>query len=568
MRPSRAIPLALLLAVAVRVPFWIEALRTPVDADTAIVGLMARHPGEGTTFWGQPYGSPLDSWVAIPFVALWGTRTEALRLPYFLLGLALVPLAYGLGRALRPSAALPAAVLVACAPPYLILLSALPPPLYSTTLVLCGLVLLLAVHAGRALDEGRDPRRTLVLVGLLGGLALWTHLMSASTLAAAGIWLLLRARGRRTLLVFALAPFLVASAPLWLHALQGGQATRIVQVAARDSSALAHLAEVAPRLHEPLGGLLGTHVPVVADAEDFMLRMPGWMSAGIVLLYGGLLSTRGASRAIGPSRGPLSARCRPRAPRVPLPRPRCAAHDPLPDTAVSPARRARGLGGRTRKARRAGGGWRCWPYRPSSLPGPPGSSRPGAPRIVPRRRFSSPTSVRCARCLPSEGVRHAYASYGPAWRLSWESGERVVASQPWNERFRHWPLPWLDEVRFAKNAAWVLTPGIPTDLPSPADFEEGLRRLGGRWRRKDLGAAVVFLDFVPPYSPHVRPWPGAGEAGDGDPRTFLTPDPAPSLRAAYAGTGVAHGHHAGRRAGRTKAAAQHGRRGERGRAAV
>ena len=61
MRPSRAIPLALLLAVAVRVPFWIEALRTPVDADTAIVGLMARHPGEGTTFWGQPYGSPLDS---------------------------------------------------------------------------------------------------------------------------------------------------------------------------------------------------------------------------------------------------------------------------------------------------------------------------------------------------------------------------------------------------------------------------------------------------------------------------------------------------------------------------
>ena len=63
MSPWRAIPLALLLAVIVRVPFWIEALHTPVDGDTAIVGLMARHPGEGTTLWGQPYGSPLDAWV-------------------------------------------------------------------------------------------------------------------------------------------------------------------------------------------------------------------------------------------------------------------------------------------------------------------------------------------------------------------------------------------------------------------------------------------------------------------------------------------------------------------------
>ena len=524
MRPSRAIPLALLLAVAVRVPFWIEALRTPVNADTAIVGLMARHPGEGTTFWGQPYGSPLDSWVAIPFVALWDTRTEALRLPYFLLGLALVPLAYGLGRALHPTAALPAAVLVACAPPYLILLSALPPPLYSTTLVLCGLVLLLAVHAGRALDEGRDPRRTLVLVGFLGGLALWTHLMSGTTLAAAGIWLLLRARGRRTLLVFALAPFLVASAPLWLHALQGGQATRIVRVSARDSSALAHLAEVAPRLHEPLGGLLGTHVPVVADAEDFMLRMPGWMAAGIVLFYGGLLilAVR-AARSAHPATlyllaagfallaFPFPARAAPHTIRflTPLYLPLAAlvawAADPQGASrrawVAVLALSALQLAGATRLLQ----AWRT-------------TDRAEAPFLLPDL-----SPVR--EVLAERGVRRAYASYGPAWRLAWESGERIVASQPWNERFRHWPLPWLDEVRFAKNVAWVLTPGIPTDLPPPADFEEGLRRLGGRWRRVDLGAAVVFLDFVPPYSPQVRPWPGAGEAGDGDPRTFVAPDP-------------------------------------------
>lgn len=522
MSPSRAIPLALLLALAVRVPFWIEALRTPVDADTAIVGLMARHPGEGTTFWGQPYGSPLDSWVALPFVAAWGARTEALRLPYFLLGLALVPLAYGLGRQLHPAAAFPAAALVACAPPYVILLSALPPPLYSTTLVLSGLVLLLAARAGRAFDDGRPPRNELVLMGLLGGLALWTHLMSASTLAAAGLWLALRSKGQRRLLVWAAVPLLLASAPWWARALEGGQATRIVQVSARDSSASAHLSEVVPRLHEPLGGLLGTHVPVVADAEDFVVRLPGWMAAALVLLYGLMLVL--AVRAAGWSHPatlyllaaglalfafPFPARAAPHTIRflTPLYLPVAA----LVAWAASPrganrrawvvvlALSALQLTGATRLLQ----AWRT-------------TDRAEAP-------FLLPDLGPVRELLAQRGVRHAYASYGPAWRLTWESDERIVASQPWNERFRHWPLPRLDEVRFAKNVAWVLTPSIPTDLPPPRELDRALRRLGGRWQREDLEDAVVFLDFVPPYSPRVTPWPGGGEVGDGDPATFVIP---------------------------------------------
>ena len=48
------LPLAVLLGLAVRVPFWVEALRTPLDGDGAIIGLMARHLGQGTTMWGQP----------------------------------------------------------------------------------------------------------------------------------------------------------------------------------------------------------------------------------------------------------------------------------------------------------------------------------------------------------------------------------------------------------------------------------------------------------------------------------------------------------------------------------
>jgi hypothetical protein len=526
-RPSRAIPLALLLAIVVRVPFWIEALRTPVDGDTAIVGLMACHPGEGTTFWGQPYGSPLDSWVALPFVLAWGHTTEALRLPYFLLGLLLVPLAYALGRELHPSAGLKAAVLVSCPPPYFLLLAALPPPFYPTTLVLCGLVLLTAARAGRRLDE-RDavaPRGTLLMLGVCSGLALWTHLMAATAVAAAGAWVLARSRGRRVLLLWALVPLVAASAPLWSRVLRDPEATRIVQVSARDETALSHLAATLPRLHEPLGGVLGTHVPVVADAEDFVLHAPGWAAGLTVLLYGLLLvlagraaSGRHASLLYLLAAGlallvfPFPVRAAPHTLRflTPLYLPVAA----LAAWAAAPRGASRrawvavlalavlhlGLGAQLLST------WRRL-------------DRADAPFLLQDLGMAR-------RKLEEAGVRRAYASYGPAFRLTWETGERVVVSPPWNDRFRHWPLPLLDEVRFAKNVAWVLTPSIPSGLPPPEELERTLQQLGGRWQRTEAGGAVVFHAFVPPFAPEAVSWPGAGAAGDGDLRTFVEPNPS------------------------------------------
>ncbi len=194
MKPSRAIPLALLLALVVRLPFWIEALRTPVDGDTAIVGLMARHPGVGTTMWGQPYGSPLDSWLALPFVAVWGYSTEALRLPVLpARARARAPRLRAWRASCTPRPACPRRCSSPVRRPYFLLLAALPPPFYPTTLLLCGLVLWLSARAVRAVEAEiptHAPRGTLLLAGLFSGLALWTHLMSASTVAAAAAWLL------------------------------------------------------------------------------------------------------------------------------------------------------------------------------------------------------------------------------------------------------------------------------------------------------------------------------------------------------------------------------------------
>jgi hypothetical protein len=261
---------------------------------------------------------------------------------------------------------------------------------------------------------------------------------------------------------------------------------------------------------------------VVADDEEYVVRAPGWAAGLTVLLYGLLvvLAGRAAPRGhvallyflaagLALLAFPLPARAAPHTLRflTPLYLPVAA----LATWAASPRGTSRrawvavlalavlhlGVGLRLLET------WRR-------------SDRAEAPFLL---QDLGPV----CQVLERSGVRHAYASYVPAHRLTWESGERIVASPPWNDRFRHWPLPLLDEVRFARNVAWVLTPAVPSALPPPDAFEEQMRRLGGRWRRVEAGSAVVFHAFVPPFAPQAEPWPDAGAAGDRDLRTFVEP---------------------------------------------
>jgi hypothetical protein len=520
--PRWQLPAVLALAVVVRVPFWAEALRTPLDGDTAIIGLMARHPARGTTMWGQPYGSPLEAWVAAPFVAAMGTRAEPLRLVYFLLGLGLVPLGFALGRALDPRAALPAALLLACPPPYLLLLSALPPPMYPAALLLGGGLLLLALRAGARLAAHHPARGWLLAWGVAGGLALWTHLMTASAVAVTAAYLAWMGRRRPRALAPAVAALVAASAPLWLRAAVEPGALRIVEVSGRRQGFQEHLGEVLPRLHEPLGAVLGTHVPVVADDPAHVVRAPSWAAAGLVLIYGGAVVIAASRAGAHPAVALLLASAAVALATFPLPQRsgpgtvRFLAPVYLPLAAV-----VAWAGLVPRTARRA---WiAALALAALHLAG--ARELLGAWRAADRAQppFLLPDVAPLLRALEAHGVRRAYASYGPAYRMTFASGERVVVSQPWNERFLHHPLPYLDEVRFSKGVAWVLTPQVPSDLPAPRAFEAALTAAGGAWKRIDVGAAAVYLAFAPPFSPDVQPLAAAGAAGDADPDTALRP---------------------------------------------
>ncbi len=531
------LPLAVAVGVLVRVPFWAEALRTPVDGDTAIIGLMARHPFRSPAMWGQPYGSPVEAWIAAPLLAVLGPDTAALRFAYFLLGLALIPAAYALARALDARAALPAAILMACPSPYLLLLAALPPPMYPAALVLAAAVLVLAFRLGARLAGGAAPRGGLAGWGALAGLALWTHLMTASAVAAGAWWLYRGARDgharRRLVLGPAVIALAAASAPWWGHALADPQAFEMVSVSGRRAGFVEHLASVVPRLHEPVGGLLGTHVPLVADAPEHAVEAPAIASGLAVFVYGVALVLAGR-RAWRAARSGDEGATRARLLLIAAALALVAFPFPLRASAGS----IRFLTPAylpivvlvTWAAAAAGGRRRAWTvvlvlaaaHAATSarlLAAWRGADRAAAPFLL--------VDLGPLRALmEAHSVRHAYASYGPAYRLTFESGERIVASQPWNERFLHYPLPYLDEVRFAKDVGWVLTPDVPTDLPAPRTFEEHLARAGGQWRRGGAGRAVLYDGFLPPFAPTVEPLVSAGAAGDGDPATVARPDPA------------------------------------------
>src|SRR5260221_7192998 len=404
--------------------------------------------------------------------------------------------------------------------------------MYPSALLLAAAVLGLALRLGSKLADGTSGRAGVALWGALAGLALWTHLMAATAVAAAGWWLWRCAAGRRAALWPAAAALLVRSAPWWGRVLADPQALEMVSVSGRRAGFVEHLAGTLPRLHEAVGGLLGTHVPLVADNPEHVVEAPGLAAAAAVFVYGValVLAARRAWRASPAGEdGAVAARLLVLAAGlVVLAFPFPLRSSPTSIRFLTPAYLAV-IVLVTWAAVAAGGRRRAWTVVLVLATAHAATSARLlaawriADRAAPPFLLVDLAPVRAR--LESHNVHFVYAAYGPAYRMTFESGERIVASQPWNERFLHYPLPYLDEVRFAKDVAWVLTPDVPTGLPAPRAFEEALTRAGGRWRRDEAGRAIAYDGFVPPFGPGVEALASAGAAGDGDPATLVRPSP-------------------------------------------
>jgi hypothetical protein len=445
--------------------------------------------------------------LAAPFVAAFGPTIAALRAPYFVLGIVLVLLAYLLAERLHPRAALPAGLLMACPAPYLLIVASLAPTTYPSTLVLCGLLLLQALPLGDRQEAGDPTRGRLAIWGGLAGLAVWTHAMSASVVAASGVYLLWRARRRALVMLVPALAVLVVSAPWWSQGV--GDAFRIVRLSGPGKPMAPHLAQAVPNMLTALAGLLGLYTPLIADDPNFVLSASLWLAVPLMLAHAVLLTRASfAARRTSSVMLLLAVICLVLA-AFPFPQrsgPHTIRHLTLAYVPLI------ALGGfAVASWRRRTLGWTAVATIVAiNLIG--GVRLLGAWRTTDRSSapFLLPDLAPVVEALEARGIRRAYASYGPAYRITYQTGERIIVSQPWNERFRHFPLPYLDEVRFAKGVAWIFTPGVPSDLPTPEAFEAALHEMGGSWTRTEAKPAVIYHSFVPPVSSGVAHFPAAG----------------------------------------------------------
>jgi hypothetical protein len=515
-----ALLLLLALGGAIRVPFLLDSLSIPVDGDTAIIGLMAHHRVWSGTMWGQPYGSPVESWLALPFVEAFGATRLALRLCYYTLSLTLVPLAWALARSVDRRAGVPAAALLACPPTVLLSYAALPPPLYPAVILLVGGLLLVALVAARALPQpGVRYLPLLAIWAALSALALWTHLVAATAVTASALLLLLETRSRPVR-----APLVLLAAAAIGAAILVGAAREPGSIGI-TASTLDHARAVLAEMHIPLLELIGGRVRVIS-AGDREVVAPILAQAALAGLYVAFFL--------------LALKPRLRLPLLGL------AGAVLFTVAVFPFPTRTGIGG-VRFLTPA--------YLPlATIVAVGATDRLGRAVWVPlallmslhalpaagllaqwhAARDSSALFPDCSdglHTMQSLGLRRGYASYNTAYCITWESGEHIIVSQPWNERFLHHPLPFLDEVRFAGSAvAWILRPGFDyLAVRPPEEFEKQLQRAGGSWQRRRVGETLVYHSFVPPFSATTVSPEEAGALGDRAPETrILKPGRGPS----------------------------------------
>lgn len=94
--------------------------------------------------------------------------------------------------------------------------------------------------------------------------------------------------------------------------------------------------------------------------------------------------------------------------------------------------------------------------------------------------------------LQSRGIRHAYATYWLAYRVTYETDGQITCSQPINERFPGWPMPYKESVDAATNAAFIMAPKIKFD---PRSFENDLAAMNVACRKETFGRVGVYSDF-------------------------------------------------------------------------
>lgn len=177
----------LVVGLVGRVGFWLSPLGV-LDGDEAVGGLMAKHQllGEPNVFyWGQAYGGPFEAWLEAPIVWVFGPSWLGLRVVPIALSAAAAYVVWLVGRRLADRhAALAAAALSWSFPSFLLWKTIRFHIFYSSSLVLVALIVLQALRV-----KERPSTQRLFLLGLLSGLGIWQSFQLVTIAPAVIVWL-------------------------------------------------------------------------------------------------------------------------------------------------------------------------------------------------------------------------------------------------------------------------------------------------------------------------------------------------------------------------------------------
>jgi hypothetical protein len=494
--------LAVSAGIALGIGFRVYALvhhTGGFDSDEAVTGLMARHLlsdplNHQAFYWGTNYGGTLAAMVAaVPF-AFFGSSVLALKLTEVAWHAVAAGLVWRIGRRLIDDrAGIVAAVIVWVWPALSVQWSTKARGFYGAIEVF-GLVMLL--YALRLADRPNNRTDWLVF-GAAAGLGWWTNPMIVYLAVPACLWLVVRNRRalleafRTKALAFALLGAIAGAAP-WLYwnlghhwSSLGGDANPGIN---RAEGFAGHLERI---WREGLPVALGLKVPydykwittpgVIAKA----LFLGGLGAVGLTLFFRGrgplllaiALVTYPLLHALGPVAGvtsegryffcffPLLALALARA---------------------APTRRAIALLFPVLAVSTLTGLWNI----------PPGNAGVVFGRLVPKSIDPLISSLR------AEHVDAVFADYWIAYRLTFESRERVIGSALEGERYP----PYGRIVRRSPAPGWV----FPQETLAELQFRDYLQHTGIPYRTWRTGGFAV---YVPASPVHPEQIPKVGTGG-------------------------------------------------------
>lgn len=482
-----------LVGIAMRV--WVlHSHAGALDSDEGVPGLMARHLLDGhfsTFYWGQEYGGTLEIVLDAIALAIGGSTRLALKMPPLVEAVGVSVLVWRIGRRTvgeRPGVF--AALIVWIWPANYVWYSTKERVFYLPILLLGLGILLLAMR----LDREPHRRRDWLLLGFLAGVGWWTGPQILFSVLPALLWIAWRARARIWPgIAYAAGAAVVGAAP-WIRAnVHSGLASLDTSRLDDHQGFLTHLEVIVRKgipsslglrfsftelwLRPPIGQVLYFVALAALVVASFRL----WRSSSLIILTAWMFPPLAA---LSPSAGyvgegrymiyvwPLLALLL------------CGL------VASWSGRRIVALVGLLLVA---------GAISVAGLRRIPDAVSPYAPDVVVPADMTPLVAG-----LDRLGIRHAFAHYWVAYRLSYESRERVRASPIGANR----NAAYLAEVRDDPRAAVVFVAGSDTE----ATYRRGLRTLGVPFDRHRFGDFVVIVP-ARPVSPEAVGTAAGGETG-------------------------------------------------------